>query len=233
MVLCSLTPKGAYEWMYDSPYVTLLASLTNDDEYVRLSQEHPECYRILFADKAWLEEESYTIDDLIDIAVMLTVDEIALPVDTIIDCLDYVRDMGLVDDFKWMGVCNSKSKKEFKKQFELLESLPEVSCIGIYAGTPNINNLTDIWMNTSKSIHYIGANKSLKTFIDMPAEQFYKIRSASTRSIFEYALAENTSLFDKVNKLPLNKLYKKLTRTKYDIVMREYQNYINLKGLNV
>lgn len=50
MILCSMTPKGCYDWSYELPYVALEASLALDPDYIMTAQAHPECYKILFSD---------------------------------------------------------------------------------------------------------------------------------------------------------------------------------------
>lgn len=234
MILSSMTPKGSYEWMYDSTHVMLLSNLAwKDDYYIKLAADHPECYKSLAISSEDLVADSVGLNSIYNIAREMNVNEIVLPwkfKDMYIDeQLEYLRHHNIINEFKIMVICDAKDEFDFYIKYNHLNSLPEVNCIGLPVfDWIRRDELFNIWGDSDKSIHYIGAGSSLKELIDLPMEIRYKIRSCSTHLPFCYTLRDK-SIFEDFNEfLPLNKGYPKLTRTKYNAVIKEYMNYINI-----
>lgn len=242
MILNSLTPKGCHDWMYDSTHVMLLTKFVrSDDDYVQAALSHPECYKSIAISEADIYDDEFTVADFCDLADSVNADELVLPyrfADTSVDGLDvikmtieYLKSEGLLNAYKLMAICKATDEYDFYNKFNILNNIPEITCIGIPAfnWTNSRANLYNIWKNTDKEIHFLGAGKSLKEIIDLPDEVFYRVRSCSTSLPFKYALSGKSILEDSMLRLPLNKKYPKLTRKKYDMVMKEYMNYTNMR----
>lgn len=242
MILNSLTPKGCYDWMYDSTHVMLLTEFVRSDaDYVQAALNHPECYKSIAISEADIYNDEFTLDDFCDLADAVNADELVLPykfadtsinkLEVVKEIIEYLRDNDLSNKYRLMAICNASGETSFYEQFNAFNNIPEITCIGIpsFKWVNSRADLYDIWKNTDKEIHFLGAGKSFKEIIDLPDEIFYKVRSCSTSLPFEYALSGKSILDDSAPRLLLNKKYSKLTRKKYDAAMREYMNYNNMR----
>lgn len=240
MILCSITPKGHYDWMYRNSHAMLLAHLSSDADYVNESLKHDDVYKI--CDNSMIEMgEAFTIDKVYEAARKLKANEIILPdaypngpetIQKTDEALSWIRVNNLVGEFNLMGVCHGENEEDFKKTFDYLNSQDEITCIGIpkvvSTWAKNRSNLSHIWMNTDKDIHYLGSWYSLKELIELPSELFYKVRTCDTCLPSYYAITDTSVLSNRRGTIELDKEYPELTEEKYNNVMKEYMNYINV-----
>ena len=246
MKLVSITPKNGWKWMFEQPIVMCLTHLVEEyPEYAEMIKNRPtDCYCIL--DNSIVEKgESVTLKELLDAADKVQANEIILrdaypsgprTVERIKEDIQYLRDNGLSYKYHYMGVCHGENVKDFMDTFEYINSIPEISTIGI----PKVLsrwcgdriNLSDIWVKADKEIHLLGSWNTLAELIRIPKEIRTRIRSCDT-CLPSLNVIQGLSVYDnRKGTIDLEKEYPELTKEKYDAMIDSfYKEYFKIYGV--
>lgn len=241
MQLVSICPKGRYNLMYNQPIAMLLSHLAEDEEYANEAVKHPEVYKIV--DNSIVElGESVTLDTILNAAEKLQANELILrdayprgpeTCQRIKEDIEELRRRGLTNKYKIMAVCHGQNEKEFKDTFEFINSIPEITCIGI----PKVlsvwcgdrQNLFHIWKNTNKELHLLGSWYSLSEMLRLRPEVRERVRSCDTCLPSLLAIQNKHVWEDRRGTINLSQEYPELTPEKYYSVLEEYnQEYSNI-----
>lgn len=243
MELISITPKNMWEEMYKTKHVMLLAHLAEDEEYVRLANSHPECYKI--CDNSIIEiGETFTIENEFKAAEKLGAQELILPdgfpnqkhtIELVLESLDWIKKNNKLGRFKLMAVCHAQNKEEFIEIFNLFNSIPEINVLGIpkviqtWLPTRNRLELAPIFTQTDKEIHLLGEWFNLQNIVEIANSKYSnKIRSCDTCLPALEAIQNKHIWEDREGTIILHKEYPELTKEKYDKVLEEYNNKIKI-----
>lgn len=247
MQLVSITPKNKWKEMFNQPIAMCLTHLIKKyPEYTNLVKSRPyDCYVIL--DNSMVEfGDSISLQDILNAANEVGANEIVLrgvysngpkTIQRIKEDIEYLRSHSLTDKYNIMAVCHGENAEDFKATFEYINSIPEITCIGIPEGLcrwlPSRSRveLASIFSNTSKDIHFLGSWFSLKELIEIPGLLRLKIRSCSTCLPSYYAIHNKSILEDREGTIDLEKEYPELTDEAYNNVLEEYYGYCEKKIL--
>lgn len=246
MKLVSITPKNLWEQMFDQPIVMGLTHLVMKyPEYKEMAKNRPtNSYLIL--DNSIVElGESVKLQDILKAADEVNANEIILrdayPLGAptrqrIQEDIDYLREHNLTKKYNLMAVCHGENKEEFIKTFNFINSIPEITCIGI----PKVlskwcgdrKELANIWMNTDKEIHLLGSWYTLGELISLPQDIRLVVRSCDT-CLPALNVIQNIGVYDNRNgTIDLEKEYPELTEERYnsmiDTFYKEYNKIYNI-----
>lgn len=243
MRLVSITPKNQWELMFKQPIAMGLTHLVQKypDTYAEIARNRDkDCYLML--DNSIVElGESVTLKEILEAADKVQANEVILrdsypngprTIERIKEDIQYLRDNNLTNKYKIMAVCHGENIEDFKATFEYINSVPEITCIGI----PKVlskwcgerKSLSDIWLNTEKEIHLLGSWNSLEELINLPYNMRLKIRSCDT-CLPALNVIQNKGVFDvREGTIDLEKDYPELTKEGHDKMMdtfyKEYNN---------
>lgn len=243
MKLVSITPKNAWEWMFNQPIAMGLTHLIQKyPEYKEMAKNrNKNCY--LMVDNSIVElGESVSLQDILNAADEVNANEIILrdsypkaypTMQRIKEDIEYLREHNLTTKYKIMAVCHGETLEEFEETFNFINSIPEITCIGI----PKVlsrwvgerSNLKDIFLNTDKELHFLGSWYNLQELIDAPKDVWDKVRSCDTCLPSLYAIQHKHVWEDREGTIDLEKEYSELTKEKYDCVMEEYNSLVENK----
>ena len=237
MKLVSITPKNQWELMFEQPIAMGLTHLVQKypDTYAEMARNrNKNCYLML--DNSIVElGESVTLKEILDAADKVQANEVILrdsypngprTIERIKEDIQYLRDNNLTNKYKIMAVCHGENIEDFKATFEYINSVPEITCIGI----PKVlskwcgdrANLANIWMNTKKEIHLLGAWYTLGELIRLPQEVRDRVRSCDT-CLPALNVIQNIGIYDERNgTIDLEKDYPELTKENHDNMMKEF-----------
>lgn len=243
MKLVSITPKNGWSWMFEQPIAMCLTHLVQRyPEYAEMIRNRPkDCFCIL--DNSIVElGESVTFKEIFDAADKVQANEIILrdaypngprTIERIKEDIQYIRDNGLVGKYNIMAVCHGENEKDFRATFDYINSIPEITTIGI----PKVlsrwcgdrASLSDIWMNTNKEIHLLGSWYTLAELIRLPENIRLKVRSCDT-CLPALNVIQNIGIYDTRNgTIDLEKDYPELTKEKYNKMIDSfYKEYLRL-----
>lgn len=244
MELVGIMPKNQWELMFNQPIAMCLTHLVQRyPEYAEMIKNRPEnCYVML--DNSIVElGESVSLQDILNAADKVNANEIILrdaypfgppTCDRIREDIEYLREHNLTRKYKIMGVCHGQTREEFEQTFNFINSIPEITCIGI----PKVlskwcgerKNLADIFLNTDKEIHFLGSWYNLKELIDLPSEIKARVRSCDTCLPAYYAITGESILEDRKGTIDLEADYPELTKEKYNQVMEQYRGMYEIKA---
>lgn len=243
MELISITPKNGWEWMYEQPMVMGLTHLVKKyPEYKELAKKRSEnCFLML--DNSIVElGESVTLQDILEAANEVHADEIILrdafpkalgTRQRIAEDIQYLKEHNLTNKYSIMGVCHGESLEEFKETFNFIDSIPEISTIGIpkvlckWLPSRSRLELAEIFTKTNKQIHLLGSWFNLQEQIDFANSKYAcRIRSCDTCLPSLYVIQNKPITEDRDGTIDLEKKYPELTKEKYDKVLEEYNNRI-------
>ena len=243
MQLVSITPKNLWGEMFKQPIAMCLTHLVMEyPEYAEMIKNRPDnCFVML--DNSIIElGESVTLQDILDAADKVHADEIILrdgypyanlTQQRIKEDIEYLRKHNLTNKYKIMAVCHGQNEKEFKQTFEFINSIPEITCIGI----PKVlsvwggdrQNLFHIWKNTNKELHLLGSWYSLSEMLRLRPEVRERVRSCDTCLPSLLAIQNKHVWEDRKGTINLSQEYPELTPEKYYSVLKEYnQEYSNI-----
>lgn len=233
MNICSIMPKGAYEYMYDQPMVMLLTHLVEKDPaYVQLAHQHPNTYKIL--DNSLIElGDALSMERLVNAAERINADEIIIPdvfrdgpatVQSAKESIQWLIEHGLLGKYKIMAVAHGTTYESFKECFDALNAMPEIDVIGIpkvmssFAWVANRSraSLYDIFKDSVKTIHFLGSWYQLGELLTMPKEVYKKVRSCDT-CLFALDVIQGIDFYtDRSGTIDLEHEYPELTRDAYN-----------------
>ena len=243
MELVSITPKGAWEWMFEQPIAMCLTHLVQRyPEYAEMIKNRdPNCFVML--DNSIVElGESVSLQDVLDAAEKVNANEIILrdaypngpkTIERIREDIEYLRKNNLTNKYSIMAVCHGENEDDFRETFEFINSIPEITTIGI----PKVlsrwcgerKNLAHIFTNTDKNIHFLGSWYTLNEMLNMDKELQDKVRSVDTCLPSLYVIQNKHITEDRDGTIDLEHEYEELTREKYDKILEEY-NTLNSKN---
>lgn len=251
MNICSICPVNKSYLMYEeSPMVMLLTHLVEKyPSYVEEALKHPDTYKIL--DNSLIElGGALSMDRLVSAAEKVKANEIILPdvfmdgeatIKSTIDSINWLKKHNLLGRFKLMVVCHGTTKKAFKKCFDTLEKMPEVDVIGIpkvMASMPWIKNrnrrdLKDIFMNSSKEIHFLGSWYNLAELLNLGNDVWSRVRSADTCLPSLDVIQNLTFNEDRNGTINLEADYPELTDEKYRNFMHKLEDEVVRSYLHI
>ena len=243
MKLVSICPKNGWEWMFEQPIAMCLTHLVMKyPEYAEMIKNRPDnCYVML--DNSIIElSESVTLQNILDAADTVHADEIILrdgypymdlTLQRIKEDIEYLRKHNLTDKYKIMAVLHGQNLEEFKQIFEFVNSIPEISCLGIpkvlckWLSTRSRAEQAPICTQTDKQIHHLGCWFNLQEEISWPEEYRDRIRSIDTCLPSYYIISGKDISEDRDGTIDLEKEYPELTKEKHDNIIKEYYNRYN------
>lgn len=237
MNLCTINPKGTWEWMYENPTVMLLTHLVEQyPEYAKMARES-NVYKIL--DNSLIEIGSaLSMERLLNAAERIDADEIILPdvfkdgEATVVEAkksIEWLRAHNMLGKYKLMVVCHGNTFEEWQHCFDQLNAMPEVDVIGVpkvtatWLPSQNRSELYPIFKNTTKEIHLLGSWYSLSELLTLGKECWDFVRSADTCLPALCAIQNKTVWENRDGTIELDKEYKELTREKYDQVLNSFE----------
>ena len=233
MNICSICPVNKSYLMYENaPMVMLLTHLVEKyPTYVEEALKHPDTYKIL--DNSLIElGGALSMDRLVAAAEMVHANEIILPdvfkdgdatIKSTLDSINWLKEHNLLGKYKIMVVCHGTTREEFKKCFDILNSIPEVDVIGIpkvmssmpWILSKNRRELKDIFMNSSKEIHFLGSWYNLGELLELGNDVWNRVRSADT-CLPSLDIIQGLTLYeDRLGTIDLEEGYPQLTDEKY------------------
>lgn len=248
MQLVSITPKNLWQEMFTQDIVMCLTHLVMKyPEYAEMIKNRPNnCFVML--DNSIIElGESVTLQDILDAAEKVHADEIILrdgypyaelTRQRIKEDIDYLRKHNLTTKYKIMAVLHGQNLEEFKQTFKFVNSIPEISTLGIpkvlckWLPSRSRAELASIFTQTDKQIHLLGSWFNLQEEIEWPVEYRNKIRSIDTCLPSYYIISGKDISEDRDGTIDLEKEYPKLTKEKHDNIIKEYYNRYNKFGEN-
>ncbi len=236
MKLVSITPKNGWEWMFEQPIAMCLTHLVKKyPEYKEMVKNRPEnCYVML--DNSIVElGESVSLQDILNAADEINADEIILrdaypngpkTIERIKEDIQYLKNNNLIGKYKIMAVCHGENLKDFEQTFKFINSIPEIDVIGI----PKVlskwvgerSKLANIFMDTNKQLHFLGAWYSLKELLNLPKEIWNKVRSCDTCIPSILAIQHKTIFEDRDGTINLEENYPLLTKDKHDEIIKNF-----------
>lgn len=238
MDLISIMPKNMWNEMMNQPRVMLLTHLVEKYPEYAEAARNSKNYKIL--DNSIVElGESVTLDRILRAAELVKADEIILrdaypngpkTIERIKEDIDYLKEYHLQYKYKIMAVCHGENLDDFKKTFDFINSIPEITCIGI----PKVlskwcgdrASLFDIFKDTDKEIHFLGSWYSLKELIYMPKQVFNKIRSLDT-CLPSLLIAQHKSLLDdRDGTIDLEKNYYEVNHMSHEELMMKLERAV-------
>lgn len=247
MNLCTINPKGAWEWMYENPTVMLLTHLVEEyPEYAEMAR-NSKVYKIL--DNSLIElGGALSMERLVAAADKIKADEIILPdvfqnsVETIKEAkksIAWLKEHNMLGKYKIMVVCHGKTLEEWKYCFDQVNAMSEVDVIGVPKVTatwlPNHNraDLFPVFKNTKKEIHLLGSWYNLSELLTLGKECWDFVRSADT-CLPALCAIQNKGVWDnRDGTIELDREYSELTREKYDAVLQEFEDGVIEKYLGI
>lgn len=244
MNICSICPVNKAYLMYeDSPMVMLLTHLVEKyPSYVEEALKHPDTYIIL--DNSLIElGGALSMERLIDAAKKVYADEIILPdvfmdgkatYESTLKSIEWLKEHKELGSFNLMAVCHGTTEEEFKECFDKLNSLEEITTIGIpkvmssmpWVKDKNRKSLYNIFKDTHKQIHFLGSWYNLSELLNLGTAVWNKVRSADTclpsLDIIQ-GLGFNE---DRNGTINLEKEYPELTDEKYRKFMQKLEKEI-------
>lgn len=251
MNICSICPVNKAYLMYeDSPMVMLLTHLVEKyPSYVEEALKHPNTYKIL--DNSLIElGGALSMERLVAAAEKVKANEIILPdvfkdgeatIKSTIKAIDWLKEHNLLGKYKLMVVCHGTTKEAFKKCFDTLEAMPEIDVIGIpkvmasmdWVEDRSRRSLKDIFMNSSKQIHFLGSWYNLAELLNLGNDVWDKVRSADT-CLPSLDIIQGLSFGDDRNgTIDLEKNYPELTDRKYRKFMNKLEDEVVKSYLHI
>lgn len=251
MNICSICPVNKSYLMYeDSPMVMLLTHLVERYPlYVEEALKHPNTYKIL--DNSLIElGGALSMERLVQAAFKVNANEIILPdvfmdgeatIKSTIESINWLKEHNLLGRFKLMVVCHGTTKETFKKCFDTLEAMPEVDVIGIpkvmasmkWVADRNRKNLKDIFMDSSKEIHFLGSWYNLAELLELGTDVWGRVRSADTCLPSLDVIQHLDFTQDRNGTIDLEKDYSELTDEKYRQFMHKLEKAVIQSYLHV
>lgn len=240
MDLCTINPKGAWQWMFENPTVMLLTHLVEEyPEYAKIARDSHN-YKIL--DNSLIElGGALSMERLVKAADVIEANEIILPdvfqdgEATVVEAkksIEWLRNHDLLGKYKLMVVCHGKTFEEWKNCFDQVNAMPEVDVIGVPKVTAtwlphhNRTDLFYIFKNTNKEVHLLGSWYSLSELLTLGKECWDFVRSADTCLPALCAIQDKTVWENRDGTIELDKEYATLTREKYDAVLSEFEKEV-------
>lgn len=251
MNICSICPVNKSYLMYEeSPMVMLLTHLVEKyPSYVEEALKHPDTYKIL--DNSLIElGGALSMDRLVSAAEKVKANEIILPdvfkdgeatIQSTINAINWLKEHNLLGKYKLMVVCHGTTKEAFKKCFDTLEAMPEIDVIGIpkvmasmsWVKGRNRKDLKDIFMNSSKEIHFLGSWYNLGELLDLGKDVWNRVRSADT-CLPSLDVIQGLGFYDdRIGTIDLEEAYIGLTDEKYREFMSKLEKAIVQSYLHV
>ena len=248
MQLVSITPKNGWEWIFTQPYAMCLTHLVMKyPEYAEMIKNRPDnCFTMLDNNIVELGE-SVQLQDILNAAEKTHANEIILrdayPLGSptrqrIKEDIEYLREKNLIGKYSIMAVCHGENLEEFKKTFNFINSIPEITTIGIpkvlckWLPSRSRAELAPIFTQTDKQIHLLGSWFNLAEEIEWPVEYRNRIRSIDTCLPSYYIISGKDISEDRDGTIDLEKEYPELTKEKHDNIIKEYYNRYNKFGEN-
>lgn len=251
MNICSICPVNKSYLMYeDSPMVMLLTHLVEKyPSYVEEALKHKYTYKIL--DNSLIElGDALSMERLIEAADKIKANEIILPdvfkdgkatLESAKKSIEWLKEHNLLGKYKLMAVAHGTTREEFKKCFNGLDSLKEIDVIGIpkvMASMPwikdrNRKNLKDIFMASSKEIHFLGSWYNLAELLNLGNDVWDRVRSADTCLPSLDIIQNLTFVQDRNGTIDLEKEYPELTDEKYRLFMGKLEKEIVKSYLHI
>lgn len=243
MQLISIEPKNGWKWMFKQSMIMGLTHLVKKyPEYKEMAKNRPEG-SFLILDNSIVElGESVTLQDILDAAKEVNADEIVLrdaypngpkTILRIKEDIEYLRKNNLTNKYQIMAVCHGESVEDFKATFDYINSVPEITTIGIpkvlckWLPTKSRLELAEIFTKTDKQIHLLGSWYNLGEQIDFANSKYSnRIRSCDTCLPSLYVIQNKLIIEDRDGTIDLEKEYPELTKEKYNRVLEYYYNCI-------
>lgn len=238
MNLCSITPVKQAAWAYEAPMVMLLTHLVERHKsYVKEALKHPNVYKIL--DNSLIElGEALTMERLVAAAEKINANEIVLPdvfkdgeatVKKAKESILWLKENDLLGKYKIMVVCHGNNEDEWHSCFKQLNEIEEIDVIGVpkvvstWLPDKNRKNLSHIFLNTTKQIHFLGAWYNLAELLKLGKKVWNTIRSADTCLPSLYVIQNKKIWEDRDGTIDLENDYPELTKDKYDDIMYKFE----------
>lgn len=247
MDLCTINPKGTWEWMFENPTVMLLTHLVERfPEYKEMALKS-NVYKIL--DNSLIElGGALSMERLVNAAEAIQADEIILPdvfqdgaatVEEAKKSINWLKEHNMLGKYKLMVVCHGKTFEEWEDCFNKVNAMPEVDVIGVPKVTatwlPNHNrdDLYPIFKNTNKQVHLLGSWYSLSELLTLRKECWDFVRSADTCLPALCAIQNITVWDDRDGTIELDREYEELTREKYDVILDQFERCVIFKYIGM
>ena len=248
MQLVSITPKNLWQEMFTQDIAMCLTHLVMKyPEYAEMIKNRPNnCFVML--DNSIVElGESVQLQDILDAAEKTHADEVVLrdayPFGSptrqrIKEDIEYLRENNLTNKYSIMAVCHGENLEEFKETFNFINSIPEITTIGIpkvlckWLPSRSRAELAPIFTQTDKQIHLLGSWFNLQEEIEWPIEYRNRIRSIDTCLPSYYVISGKDISEDRDGTIDLEKEYPELTKEKHNKIIKEYYNRYNKFGEN-
>ena len=251
MDICSICPVNKSYLMYQgSNRVMLLTHLVEKyPSYVMEALKHPHIYKIL--DNSLIElGGALSMERLVDAANAIQANEIILPdvfkdgeatYNSTVNAINWLKEHNLLGKYRLMAVCHGTTRTEFKECFDKLNNLPEIDVIGIpkvmssmpWIRDRNRRDLKDIFMDSSKEIHFLGSWYNLGELLDLGEDVWNRVRSADT-CLPSLDVIQGLGFNDDRNgTIDLEKDYEELTDEKYDKFMSDLEREVIRSYLHI
>lgn len=237
MEICSIVPVQHMEWMYDFPIVMCLTHLVEKyPKYAKLAKKSKN-YKIL--DNSLIElKGAVSIERVVKSADIIKADEIILPdefqnADETIrkaeEAIEWLKQNKYIGKYKLQAVVHGKTKEDFIKCFNALNSMPEVDVISIpkitstYSWCPNRarGELFHLYKNTQKELHFLGSWYNLDEILSVSDKVWDRVRSCDTCLPSLYAIQGKHIWEDRDGTIDLETDYPELNQNNYNRVLDE------------
>lgn len=243
MQLINIAPKNKWKEMFQQPMIMGLTHLAMKyPEYKEMALNRPKDSYFIIDNSIVELGTSVSLQDILDTAEEVNANEIIirdgfpkgpLTCKLVQEDIDYLREHNLGNKFKIMAVCHGENLEEFKQTFNFLNSIPEITCIGIpkvlqrWLPTKSRLEVADIFTQTDKEIHLLGSWYNLQEQVDfMNSKYRNRIRSCDTCLPSLLAIQNKHVWEDREGTINLEKEYPELTDESYNKLMEEYQSLI-------